>query len=82
MRTNIRTSAKDRHFYIATGRCVDKKGDVFVVDSGYRKIFEYAHGGTKRLVTLDSPTKDPVACAIDKATRPVCLEAVPPALHF
>jgi len=57
-----------RHFYIATGMCVDKKGDVFVVDSGYGKIFEYAHGGAKRLVTLDSPTKDPVGCAIDPTT--------------
>src|SRR5580658_8598443 len=57
-----------RHFYIATGMCADKKGDVFVVDSGYGKIFEYAHGGTKRLVTLDSPTKGPVGCAIDPTT--------------
>jgi hypothetical protein len=57
-----------KHFYIATGMCVDKGGDVFVVDSGYGKIFEYAHGGTKRLVTLDSPTKDPVGCAIDPTT--------------
>ena len=57
-----------RHFYIATGMCVDKKGDVFVVDSGYGKIFEYSHGGTKRLATLDSPTKDPVGCSIDPTT--------------
>ena len=57
-----------RHFYIASGMCVDKGGDVFVVDGGYGKIFEYAHGGTKRLVTLDSPTKGPVGCSIDPTT--------------
>ena len=62
-----------RHFYIASGMCVDKGGDVFVVDGGYGKIFEYAHGGTKRLVTLDSPTKGPVGCSIDPTTwRPGC----------
>ncbi len=57
-----------RHFYIATGMCVDKKGDVFIVDGGYSKVFEYAHGGTKRTATLDSPTKDPVGCSIDPTT--------------
>jgi len=52
-------------FYLATGECVDKSGDVFVVNVGNAKIFEYAHGGTKRLATLDSPTSDPVGCAVD-----------------
>jgi len=57
-----------RHFYIATGMCVDGKGDVFVADTGYGKIFEYAHGGSKRLATLDSPASDPVGCAVDPTT--------------
>jgi hypothetical protein len=57
-----------RHFYIATGMCVDKNDNVFIVDDGYYKIFEYAHGGTKRLATLQSPTKDPVGCSIDPTT--------------
>jgi hypothetical protein len=57
-----------RHFYVATGMCVDNKGNVFVVDGGYYKIFEYAHGGTKRIATLQSPTKDPVGCSVDPTT--------------
>jgi hypothetical protein len=54
--------------YLATGVCVDKKGDVFIVNVGTGQIFEYAHGGTKRLETLDSPTRDPVGCAVDPTT--------------
>jgi hypothetical protein len=57
-----------RHFYLATGLCADTKGDVFVVDTGYGKIFEYAHGGTTRIATLGSPSADPVGCAIDRIT--------------
>jgi hypothetical protein len=59
---------KVKGFYQATGECVDKKGHVFVVDLALRKIFEYAHGGTKRLATLVSPTGDPSGCAIDPTT--------------
>jgi len=62
-----------KHFYIATGMCVDKKGDVFVVDEGYNKIFEYAHGGTKRLATLVSPTEGAVGCSIDSTTGNLAL---------
>lgn len=57
-----------KHFYIAQGMCADKTGDVFVVDLGYRKIFEYAHGGKKRIATLQNPTEDPVGCSIDPTT--------------
>ncbi len=57
-----------KHFYLATGMCVDKSGNVFIVDIGYGKIFEYAHGGKIRLNTLASPTKDPVGCAVDPTT--------------
>jgi hypothetical protein len=28
-----------KHFYIATGMCVDRKGDVFVADTGLQKKF-------------------------------------------
>jgi hypothetical protein len=57
-----------KHFYLASGMCVDNKGDVFIVDTGYGKIFEYAHGGTKRVATLTSPTRDPVGCSVDPTT--------------
>jgi hypothetical protein len=48
--------------------CVDKRGDVFIVDIGYSKIFEYAHGGTKRIATLTSTTRDPAGCSVDSTT--------------
>jgi|SRR5580700_574649 hypothetical protein len=57
-----------KRFYLPAGMCVDKSGDVFIVDTGYAKIFEYAHGGKKRLSTLASPTRDPVGCAVDPVT--------------
>jgi hypothetical protein len=53
--------------------CPDERGYVFVVDTGYQKLFEYAHGGMKRLATLESPTKDPVGCAIDPGTGNLAL---------
>ena len=34
------------------GLCTDRKGDVFVVDSGSDRILEYAHGGTSPIATL------------------------------
>jgi len=63
-----KVEGKLKGFYIAYGACADKKGDVFIVDGGYYKIFEYAHGGTKRIATLDSSTDDPNGCAIDPTT--------------
>jgi hypothetical protein len=57
-----------RHFYIASGMCADVAGDVFITDSGYGKVFEYAHGGTKRIQVIDSPAGAPVGCSIDRTT--------------
>ena len=52
--------------------CVDKLGDVFVVDfggeGGTAGIVEYAHGGTSPIATLSDPGYDPVACSIDPTT--------------
>jgi hypothetical protein len=52
--------------------CVDKLGDVFVVDfggeGGTAGILEYAHGGTSPIATLSDPGYDPVACSIDPTT--------------
>jgi hypothetical protein len=54
------------------GECVDKSGDVFVVDyggeSGTAGIVEYAHGGTNPIATLSDPGYYPQACSIDPTT--------------
>ncbi len=56
-----------RHFYIAQGMCVDQKGNVFITDEGNNKVYEYAHGGTKRLSVLEGSWR-PVGCSIDPTT--------------
>ncbi|MGC9992201.1 MAG: hypothetical protein ABSD52_07400 [Candidatus Cybelea sp.] len=47
------------------GLCVDAKGDVFVTDSVFAKIYEYPHGGTKPIRTLSDPEYVPYGCAVD-----------------
>lgn len=50
------------------GLCVDTFGDVYVTDAGARKIFEYAHGGTKPFKVLADPGYTPYGCSIDPTT--------------
>jgi hypothetical protein len=50
------------------GECVDMKGNVWVTDSTFGKIYEYAHGGTKPLHTLKDPEYVPYGCAVDPTT--------------
>lgn len=57
-----------RGFYISSGECVDSKADVFIVNFGTNQVFEYAHGATKRLAVLDSPSEGPNGCSIDPLT--------------
>jgi hypothetical protein len=47
------------------GQCVDKQGDVFIVNTGNYTTVEYAHGGTTVINTYDDST-DAVGCSIDK----------------
>jgi hypothetical protein len=57
-----------RFGFVPVGECVDKKGDVFITNLDTEQILEYAHGGTKPIATLESPTADPYGCAIDPTT--------------
>lgn len=50
------------------GECVDVKGNVWVTDSSFGRIYEYAHGGTKPIHTLKDPEYVPYGCAIDPTT--------------
>jgi hypothetical protein len=48
--------------------CVDKAGDVFVVDERAQDIVEYAHGGTEPIATLNDSGNHPNGCAVDPLT--------------
>ena len=50
------------------GECVDKKGDVFITNTGDNDILEYAHGGTSPLATLDDAGYFPTGCSVDPTT--------------
>lgn len=54
-------------FGTAAGQCVDDKGDVYITNLVPSRVYEYAHGGTRRIKTLEDPI-DPVGCAIDPTT--------------
>jgi NHL repeat-containing protein len=48
------------------GMCVDKSGNVYVVDSGAYNVYEYAHGQTQRLQSIsERPYGIPYSCAVD-----------------
>ena len=64
-----------KHFYAPQGECVDTIGDVFVTNFGTGQIFEYKHGGTKRIETLKSPTAGPIGCSVDSTTGNLAVSA-------
>lgn len=67
-------------FGSAVGECVDNRGDVFVTNQLPARIYEFAHGGTKRFATLKTHV-GPVGCAIDPVTGDLAVagfSGVPP----
>jgi|HubBroStandDraft_2_1064218.scaffolds.fasta_scaffold07812_5 hypothetical protein len=50
------------------GLCVDKSGDVWVVDYTESEVNEYAHGGTTQIASLPVPGIGPIGCAVDPTT--------------
>lgn len=63
-----------RGFDSTVGLCVDGKGDVFATNQIPARVFEFAHGGTKRIATLKIGIHQgrddllPVSCAVDPTT--------------
>jgi hypothetical protein len=57
-------------FNSPVGDCVDRSGNVFITNQMPAVIYEYKHGGTKRIATLkvDSDDVGPVGCAVDPST--------------
>jgi hypothetical protein len=58
---------KNKDLYLATGACVDGKGDVYVANYGSDQLFEYSHGGTKLIRTLKPPVGT-TGCTVDLKT--------------
>ena len=54
---------------VPAGECVDKAGDVWIVDEGTNDIVEYAHGGTAPIATLTDPNNAPEGCSVDPTTE-------------
>ncbi|HEX3456467.1 MAG TPA: hypothetical protein VHR97_00790 [Candidatus Baltobacteraceae bacterium] len=49
------------------GECADAAGDVYVADFGAKKIYEYAHGGTKAIHTIDGSPNTPRGCSVARS---------------
>ncbi len=55
------------------GLCTDGQGDVFITDEIVHRVFEYAHGGTNPIATLNAPGRLVVACSVDPTTGNVAV---------
>jgi len=53
-----------KKFYSAAGECVDANGDVFVTNFKPVTVYEYAHGGTKRIAEFPTKKAGTTGCAI------------------
>ena len=60
-------------FSSLAGECMNKHGDVFVVDAGAAAVLEYAHGATTPKATISDSGSIPNGCAIDPVTGNVAV---------
>jgi hypothetical protein len=58
---------KNKDLYLATGACVDTKGNVYIANYGSGQLFEYHHG-EKKLVRTIKPPGGATGCSVDPAT--------------
>lgn len=72
----LKATGKLTGFEQPEGLCVDKAGDVWVVDYGGDKLVEYAHGSHKSKATLKTPAShNPSACSIDPQSGDLAVTA-------
>ncbi|MGB8519613.1 MAG: hypothetical protein WCD38_05560, partial [Candidatus Tumulicola sp.] len=65
-------------FSLPGGLCTDSTGNVWIPDTSGRRVFEYAHGGTKPIQTIQLSTGYPYACAVDSATGNIAVSSAHP----
>lgn len=63
------------HFKSPAGLCVDKRGDVYILDhtKRTRQIREYAHGGASPIRVMSEDTQVVDACAVDLASGDIAV---------
>ncbi|HTA54531.1 MAG TPA: hypothetical protein VK755_07305 [Candidatus Acidoferrales bacterium] len=66
-------------FYLPSGECVDKRGDVWLLNLSPAEVIEYAHGGTSPIATLNDPTKEGVSCSVDPTSGDLAVASAHPA---
>ncbi|HEY1867816.1 MAG TPA: hypothetical protein VGG70_05925 [Candidatus Cybelea sp.] len=55
------------------GQCVDKAGDVYVVDFGTANLYEYAHGATSYFNVATDNYGYPIGCAVDPTSGDIAV---------
>jgi hypothetical protein len=60
-------------FTYPLGECTDAAANVYIADGHAQKIYEYAHGGTKAIRTLDDSPYRPQGCAVNPKTRDIAV---------
>ena len=55
-------------FSLPAGMCTDNMGNVWIVDANTRRLYEYAHGGTKPIETIQPHSGYPYSCSVDPTT--------------
>jgi hypothetical protein len=55
------------------GQCVDRSGNVYIVDLGTAEIYEFAHGGTTPIATATDDYGFPIGCSVDPTTGNVAV---------
>ncbi len=60
-------------FSFPYGQCLDRHGNVYIVDNETAKIYEYAHGGTTPIATANDDFGYPIGCSVDRNTGNVAV---------
>lgn len=62
---SLKLVRKLKGFFQPQGECTNAAGDVWIVDTGYKQIEEYAPGATKPMTVLGDYLGYPASCAIN-----------------
>jgi hypothetical protein len=60
-------------FTFPYGQCIDRAGNVYVVDNATAKIYEFAHGATSPLATATDDYGSPIGCSVNPTTGDVAV---------